>query len=531
MQARKEEPNLQTVSPSSDGETAVTPEPAKPKKNRTGLFVVLGVLAVAAVIFLGRYLSYSRTHVTTDNAFLAADITYVSPQVSALVTSIKVADNQQVKAGQLLLELDDSTYKVNVEQAEANLSAALASERAAQADLALSEKTSQGQLTQATGGVQQAQGGVKQARATLSNAEAAVTAAREDLSSYQAQAQASKIAIQSAEQNRTRALQAVKTAAAQVSGAQSAITSAKANLKAAQAHATFAKNQVARFQSLAAQGAASREQAESAQQDFDTAEAAVQSATAQVATAEATLLERQGDLATAQQGVPIATSAIAQARASANAADHQSQILAAMVNEAIANRANMAEGISTAQGKVTQAAGQQQAANTVSQVLATKQAAAQAAAAKVAQAKAALAQAKLDLQHTKIYAPVDGHVGNRGVDQGSMVQPGLPVMAVVKDSSLYVAVNLKETQTANLVAGEEAEIEVDGYPVHPFKGRIQSVSPATGATFALLPPDNASGNFVKVVQRVPVRVTFDPDQPDLDKLRPGMSANVSIRVK
>jgi membrane fusion protein (multidrug efflux system) len=525
MQARKTETPLTTAP--VDGAVDV----AAPKKKKTWILIPLAVLVVIGAVMLVRYLSYSRTHVSTDNAFLSADITMVSPQVAGTVQQILFKDNQQVRAGQLLAVIDDSTFKVNVLQARANLTAALAAERSAEADLGLSKKTSQGQLTQATGGVQQAASGVTQAEAILANASAAVTAAQATQGSTVALAHSAEAGLQSAIQNRARAVQGVATARAQVTAAHSAVDSANASLKAAQAHATFTKSQVARFQTLANQGAVSREQAESAQQDYETAAAAVESAQDQVATAKATLMEREAELQSAQQGVSIADSAILQARSGVASANHQSQVAAAGVQQAIANRANMAAGIVTAKGKQTQAVGQQQAANTVEQFLDTKQAAAQQAAAKVEQAKAALAQAQLDLDHTRIYAPVDGFVGNRAIDKGAMVQPGLPMFSVVKANSIFVAVNLKETQTANLQPGQEAEIDVDGFPAHSFKGHLTSIAPATGATFALLPPDNASGNFVKVVQRVTVRVEFDPGQPDFDRLRPGMSASVSIRVK
>ncbi len=250
-----------------------------------------------------------------------------------------------------------------------------------------------------------------------------------------------------------------------------------------------------------------------------------------MSSAQSLLTERQAELKSAQQGVALADTAIRQAQASLAASKEQVHASTAAVQQAIANRASTQQGIGAARGKVTQAVGQQEAANTVSQVVAAKQAAAQQAAAKVEQAQAALKQALLDLQRTRIYAPVDGTVGNRTIQQGSLVQAGMPTMSIVRSGSLYVDVNLKETQTAPLRVGQEAEIDVDGFPAHPFHGHLVSLSPATGATFALLPPDNASGNFVKVVQRIPVRVGFDEGQPDLDKLRAGMSATVAIKTK
>ena len=503
----------------------------KRKKKRTWLLIPLAVLLVLGIYEGVKYISYSRSHVSTDNAFLTADITLVAPQVTGTVQKIAVADNQVVKKGQLLVVLDDTTYRANLEQAQANLTAAIAAQQAAEADLALSTKTSNGQLTQANGGVVSAQSGILQAQASLANANAAVSAARSQEGNMAALATSAGAAVQTAIQNRAKAVQGVSAAQAQLNSAQAALRVAQANVKSAQAHESYTETEAKRFQTLEAEGAVSKEQSDSAQQDWQTAEAALQAAQDSVTNAQANVSGMEANLQSARQGIPLADASITQARANLAAAQHQQQTSAAGVQQAIANRANMAQGISVAQGKATTAVGQQQAANTVSQVVATKQAALQQAVAHVAQTKAALAQAQLDLAHTRIYAPVDGLVGNRTINRGSLVPAGTPMYSLVESNSLYVAVNLKETQTADLRANQPAEIDVDGFPAHSFKGFLQSESPATGATFALLPPDNASGNFVKVVQRIPVRVNFDPNQPDLDKLRAGMSATVAIKTR
>lgn len=504
---------------------------AKKKKNRTWLFVVIAIVVLIAAYKLVQYISYSRSHVSTDNAFLNADITEISPLVSGTVQKILVQENQHVKTGQLLIVLDDSTYKAAAEQAKANLVAAIAAKQAADADVALTRKTSQGQLTQAQGGVAQAVSGVGQARSGVQNADAAIQAARAAAGGSAAQANQARANIQVAIETRARAVQAVSSARAQVRSAQAALAAAQAGVKSAQAHVTYTQSQATRFETLASQGAVSRQQAESAAQDLATASAALQSAQAQVAAAEDTVQDREAALQAAQQGVPLAEAGITQARAGLQAAEQQHQATLASVQQMIANRANSVQGIGVAQGKTITARGQEESANTVSQVLATKMAAAQQANAKVQQAQAALDQANLDVKRTRIYAPFDGVVNKSSALIGAAVTPGFPILAIVRENSLYVDVNLKETQTAPLRVGQVAEIDVDGFPAHPFKGHLTSLSPATGATFALLPPDNASGNFVKVVQRIPVRVDFDPGQPDLDRLKAGMSATVAITTR
>jgi membrane fusion protein (multidrug efflux system) len=528
MQAREQEKPTEPA----EGQPTLQAVPDAPpkKKKRLWLFVVLAILVLLAVFKGIQYVAFARTHVTTDNAFLDADITEVSAQVSGIVKQILVHENDHVRTGQLLAIIDDSNYKAAVSQAQANLNAAIAGKQSADADVALSRKISQGQLTQAQGGVVQAQSGVGMAEADLTNANAAIQASRAAEGGATAQALQAGVSIQVAIQNKARAVQAVTSAKAQLHSAQAALKAAQAGVKSAQAHQTYAQSQASRFETLAAQGAVSRQQADAARQDLDTANAALQSAEAQVTSAEAAVEDREAAVQSAQQGIPLADSAIAQARAGAQVAQQQRQAAAASLQESIAHRANIAQGIKAAQGKTTQALGQQQSADTVNQVLTAKLAAAQQAEAKVEQAKAALDQANLDLKRTRIYAPVDGTVNKSSVQEGATITPGLPLMAVVRENSLYVDVNLKETQTAKLVVGQVTEIDIDGFPAHPFKGHLTSLSPATGATFALLPPDNASGNFVKVVQRIPVRVDFDPGQPDLDKLRAGMSASVAIKT-
>lgn len=151
-----------------------------------------------------------------------------------------------------------------------------------------------------------------------------------------------------------------------------------------------------------------------------------------------------------------------------------------------------------------------------------------AASARVAAARSALETAELQLSYAVIVAPADGIVAKRAVEVGSLVQPAQQLMSIVPEQHIWVTANLKETQVERVRPGERVDIEVDAYPGIVFKGTVESLSPATGARFALLPPDNATGNFTKVVQRVPVRIAVDPTQDPAHPLRPGMSAVVVI---
>jgi membrane fusion protein (multidrug efflux system) len=156
----------------------------------------------------------------------------------------------------------------------------------------------------------------------------------------------------------------------------------------------------------------------------------------------------------------------------------------------------------------------------------------------VLQAQAALREAELALEHTVITAPFDGDVGRKSVEVGANVSPGQPLLALAANTGNWVTANFKETQVGRMHVGDPVEIRVDAYPGRSFRGRVESISPATGAKYALLPPDNATGNFTKVVQRIPVRIALEEDTndpPDVaagpnSPLSVGLSVNVSVRV-
>jgi len=146
--------------------------------------------------------------------------------------------------------------------------------------------------------------------------------------------------------------------------------------------------------------------------------------------------------------------------------------------------------------------------------------------AQVKQAEAALRSAELDLSHTRVVAPFDGEIGRKNVELGALVSPGQPLLAVAAAVPPWVIANFKETQIARIRPGAKAEVRVDAFPDVLWKGHVDSIAAATGATYALIPPDNATGNFTKVVQRVPVKIVLD--EPASDPLRVGLSAQVRV---
>lgn len=183
-----------------------------------------------------------------------------------------------------------------------------------------------------------------------------------------------------------------------------------------------------------------------------------------------------------------------------------------------------------AQGVYSQAEAETEAASSAPQQVASSKARVAAAAARIQQAKVALDQARLNMEHTKIKAPKAGIVSRKNVEVGQVIQPGQPLLALVSLDDVWVVANFKETQLDKVRPGQPAEITVDAYSGARFSGHVLSIAAATGARFSLLPPENATGNYVKVVQRVPVRIAIDRNADPEHILRPGMSVVATVRI-
>src|SRR5262249_4708979 len=182
-----------------------------------------------------------------------------------------------------------------------------------------------------------------------------------------------------------------------------------------------------------------------------------------------------------------------------------------------------------AQSRVFEARGRLNQSTPVAPQIAAARAGAALATARVRSAEAALALARLQLDYTRIVAPADGFASKLAVHEGQLVAVGQPLVEIVP-ATAYVIANFKETQIGAMRAGQPATIDVDAFPGHDLQGRVESLSAGTGASFSLLPPDNSTGTFVKVVQSVPVRITV-VDPPAGLALRPGLSANVTVDVR
>ena len=186
--------------------------------------------------------------------------------------------------------------------------------------------------------------------------------------------------------------------------------------------------------------------------------------------------------------------------------------------------------VASAESRAAQARAQADAAHTVPEQVKMTRARAGAAAAEVQMRQAALAQAELNLKYTTIVAPVTGILSKRNVEPGQVIQAGQPLFSIVNLDDIWVTANFKETQLRNMRPGQRVKISVDAYG-RDFNGTIESVGAATGARFSLLPPENATGNYVKVVQRLPVRIRFDKGQDPNHMLRPGMSVVPTVLLK
>ncbi|ALN83242.1 HlyD family secretion protein [Lysobacter antibioticus] len=336
------------------------------KSKATVPVVAIAVVGVLLILYAWRLWPFSSARQTTENAYVRGSVTVIAPKVDGYVAQVRVQDYMQVRAGQVLVELDDRNYRQRLDQARANLAAQ---------------------------------------QANLSN---------------------------STQARRVR---------------EAAVANVEAQLKAAQANLARAQADMRRASALVGDGSLS-------------------------------LRERDQTLAALRQ----AEAALGQAQAGRRSADED-------VRSVIVNR--------------------------------------DALTAAVANAQAAVQLAEIDLANTRIHAPQAGQLGEIGVRLGQYVTPGTQLMQLVPQR-VWVVANFKESQTARIRAGQAASFRVDALDGAVLRGRVERLSPATGSEFSVIKTDNATGNFTKVAQRLPVRIAIDPDQPMAARLRPGMSVEATV---
>lgn len=266
--------------------------------------------------------------------------------------------------------------------------------------------------------------------------------------------------------------------------------------------------------------------------DVENANAGIIAAEKQLAAADAQVEEAQANDVKAQDDLTRYKRLVAHQNVSEQIYDQAlagAKASTAMVAAARANEAAAQQAVQQAKDRLSQAEANQRAAQTGPQQVASTHARALAAVADVQQKRAALEQAELDLQYTKIVAPVSGEV-NKNVVVGLNVQPGQQLLTIVPLDGVWITANFKETQLKRMKPGQKAEVEVDSNG-RTYKAHVDSVAGATGPLFSVLPPENATGNYVKIVQRVPVKLVLDPGENRDHQLRPGMSVEPKVYLR
>jgi membrane fusion protein (multidrug efflux system) len=304
------------------------------------------------------------------------------------------------------------------------------------------------------------------------------------------------------------------------------LAAAQADVEAAAAQAEAADAQVEIVRSTSKGGLSS------AKAFLEGTGASVRSAAAQIQAAQAALARVQAEAQKAEDDLSRANKlhdAGAVSGQQLEAAQVARDAAKAAVDAAQANLAAARDAQAQAQSRVAEAAGHVEQSTPVERQVAAAEAASRLAHARAASARAALEVAKLQLGYTKITAPAAGYVSRLAAHEGQMLQPGSTVVMLVPLHT-YVIANFKETQLSRIRPDDTAEVSVDALGGKSFHGKVDSISPATGARFSMLPPDNATGNFVKVVQRVPVKIVW-ADGEDVSELTAGLSVEVKVNLR
>lgn len=514
--------NLESTGPASENSGA--------RKMNPKAWLFLAILGLIAIGIGGKMWLESRGFVSTDDAYLASDVVQVASQVSGVVKQLFVTDNQDVKAGQLLVELDGAAFKETVSQRQADLDAAIAQAKGAGVSVDLVSAMGEADEEQAQSGVAQSKAGFENAEAEIARSNSGIRTATANAKSVQAGTEAAQAAQDSAVINKRRSFESINSAQAQLEAAQAAVRTAESGVNSAKANADKADKNRDRYASLFAQGAASKQIYEEVDAATIAAKSELESARERVISARSVVTQRQAELNSIKEQMATADALVAQCRAQFEAVYQQYSAAREGIQAAHVQRQVAVKNVKMAFAKQGEAAGKLSKAMTLPEQVRLSKSAQEQAIAKVKQAKAALDAARLQLSYTRIHASMSGRVSKRSVAVGSLVAQGTPMMALVNSGTPWVIANFKETQLGGVINGRKANVRVDAFPGRIFNGQVDSVSPATGSTFALLPADNATGNFTKIVQRVPVKITLDPNQKDVDKLSAGMSVIAKVRV-
>lgn len=505
--------------------TALPEGGASKPKPRIAIYVVLGVLALGAIYKgFGAY-TFAKTHVDTDNAYVTGDLVNISPTVSGTLAELKVADGDFVHKGDLIARLQTNSSHAVLEQAEANLKAAESQIPQAEAELSFTKLSTEAaiQSSRAAISTQQSrtQGSKMAVRLSADTVHNQILQAKSQVAEARAQMDQAKAGVDVAKAGLENAKIAVETA-------QKNADAAKSSEDSARAEAVRTDKDLKRYAALFQNDAVS-------QQQLDTATAAANAAKANLEAAT-----RKAEAA--DSGVDQAKSAVKEAQSRINSAVSQQQAALMQVKVAQAGlglaQANdtqvgiQGENVRTSEGQVSQADASLASATAGLQQVALREKQIATARAQLEQAKAAVEHAKIDVDDASLYAPCDGFVVKHTENIGAAISPGQTIVTITRGAEVWVMANYKETQLDKVRKGQAVEIEVDAYPGRVFHGKVESILDATGSATTLLPPDNATGNFTKVVQRVPVKISIDTAGETTSAkdavLRQGMSVVATI---
>lgn len=334
--------------------------------------------------------------------------------------------------------------------------------------------------------VQQAESAIAVAAAHVRRAELEVPLMQESTSSDTARTSATLRTAQSAQ--RESQLR-IEEAQARLRTQEAAVATAQAEVEKGQARLDMSRTAFERIRQLLADGVMAQQQFDEAESSLRGAQAEWRATQQKLEQAQRELERARVDLRSRQQGVEQAQGRVAEAQA--------------LLTGSQANRQNVD----------------------------IKQAQVEVARAQLQQAQADLEYAQQQLAYTTLLAPVAGVVARKNLEAGQVIQAGRPILAIVSAQHVWVEANFKETQLQHMRAGQPATLAIDAYPAHVFTGTVASISPGTGSVFSLLPPENATGNFVKVVQRVPVKIVLEPTSHPEMTLRPGMSVIATVTTR
>src|SRR6266852_1019076 len=383
---------------------------------RRYLLLAIVVVVLAFTGYGGYLLYYWHHHISTDDAYITARIAPMSARIPGIVVEVRVNDNQDVKADQVLVRLDPRDFEVAVAQARAAVASAKGDLETAVAGVPLTDESTRSL--------------VQQADAALGATQYGSEMARHDLDERRGMVQAK----------------------------QAAVAAADAAVRAAQADYERSKGDRDRMASLVKAHLVAQQEWEHADATFKTAEAVLDAARKRLDQARGEVGQAEASLRTQQAAIGQSVSRVDESRAS-------------------------------------------------------------------------LQHAELNLVYCTIRAPMPGRVSRKSVEMGQVVSPGQSLLAVVDLDDVWVVANYKETELTHVRPGQRATVTVDTYPGKTFKARVDSIQAGSGAVFSLLPPENATGNFVKVVQRVPVKLVFERGENAQHLLVPGMSAVPIIAIR